>query len=173
MDLHVTIHMPSLLAGVGRRRVNDVMRDAFREAGHFFADKFLMKRFTRAGARELGFTPRKGENVRAGGKRFAKYAGPEEKRAGEILPFVFGGELKTQAQAYNVDAVATSNRVYVQITLPRANKLNLVKQPYRAEFYNVSPAETAAVVEFINERLQVGLDAMVEECAARQTVTIS
>jgi len=152
--------MQGAVAAFGRRQVNKVLRDAFHKAGDYWGRHFLGKRFTVAGAKEYMFTPRKAERARAGSKRFQQYAGPAEKRAGKMLPFVYGGELRWGSQAYRVTAKATSKRVYAHVRLPNAQALNKMTIEHRREFYTISKREMYVLAELINREILQGLKAL-------------
>ena len=146
------------IAAFGRRSVNDVVRAAFAKAGDHWGRNFLLKHFTKAGAREYDYAPRKGEHARAGSKRFKRIAGPAERRAGEILPLVYSGELKREASTYRVTAKATSKTAYAHVALPRANKANRLATKFRGELHRVSKAEWQVLTRLINRAILAGLN---------------
>ena len=163
MKIKSIMTMRGAVAGFGRRAINDVLREAMMAAGQHWGRHFLMKHFTRAGAREYGYEPRKGERARPGGKRFGRIAGPAEKRAGEILPLVYTGDLKRAATFYKVTAGATRNRIYATVTLPNAQGFNRLDPKYRGDISKVSDAEWKVLVDLINQRTIAGLKALSAE----------
>ena len=160
MDIKYEITVRGLVAAFGRRQLKIVMEEAFLEAGLHWGRNFLGKHFTRAGAREYGYAPRKGENARPGSKRFRRVAGPAERKAGEILPLVHGGELRREARLYRVTATSTSKKVYARVRMPGARKANLMPAKFRGELHIISAAEWAALVEVINRKLYSGFKAI-------------
>jgi len=158
MEIKTTITYRGAIAAFGTRAINDVLRQAFMAAGQHWGRHFLMKHFTRAGAREYGYEPRKGENARPGSKRFKRIAGPEEKRMGQILPLVYSGQLRRAAAYYRVTAAATSKRVYTTVTLPQAHGFNRLDEKYRGDISRISDAELKVLTELINARIASGLN---------------
>ena len=160
MQLTIEITVKGAVAAWGRRAVNDVMRRAFSEAGIYWGQKFLPKHFTKAGAREYGYVPRKAERARPGSKQFRRYAGPEEKRRGKILPLVYAGDMEDTIRTYNVRAVATSKDVYVKVTIPGARGMNRLPPRMRGDLRRVSRAEWDVITKVINAEIQAGLAAL-------------
>ena len=160
MELTIDITLKGAVTAWGRRAVNDVMRRAFEKAGIYWGQKFLPKHFTMAGAREYGYAPRKGERARPGTKQFSRYAGPEEKRRGKIIPLVYAGNMEDTIRTYNVRAAATSKDVYVKVTVPGARGMNRLPANMRGDLRRVSDAEWAAITKVINAEIQVGLAAL-------------
>ena len=160
MELTIDITVKGAVAAWGRRAVNDVMRRAFEKAGIYWGQKFLPKHFTKAGAREYGYAPRKGERARFGSRAFRYWAGPEEVRRREILPLIYTGDAEDTIRTYNVRAVATSKDVYVKVTMPGARGLNRLPAKMRGDLRRVSTAEWATITEVINAEIQIGLAAL-------------
>lgn len=160
MKISYDITVRGLVAAFGRRQLKTVMEEAFLEAGLHWGRHFLGKHFTRAGAREYGYAPRKGENARPGTKRFRRVAGPAERKAGEILPLVHSGELRQAASTYRVTATSTSKKVYARVRMPAARKANLLPAKFRGELHIISAAEWTALVDVINHELDRGFKAI-------------
>ena len=160
MDINFTITQKGLIAIHGWKPLKDVIEKAFLAVGLYWGRNFLAKHFTRAGAREYGYEPRKGEGARPGGKRFARVAGPAEKRAGEILPLVYSGDLRDDARRYRVTAVATRKDIRVRVKFPGAKGLNRLDRKYRGDIRRVSDAELGVLVDLINRELHRGLAAL-------------
>ena len=160
MDIDFTITQKGLIAVHDWKPLKDVIEKAFLAAGLYWGRNFLGKHFTKAGAREYGYEPRKGERARPGGKRFARIAGPAEKRAGEILPLVHGGSLRDDTRRYRVTAVATQKEIRVRVKFPGAKGLNLLARKYRRDIRRVSDAEIGVLVELINRELHQGLQGL-------------
>jgi len=158
MKISFELTREGAVAALGQRTVNAVVRDALEVAGLAWHDRFIAKHFTKAGAREYGYAPRKGERAQAGSKRFRRTAGPAERRAGQILPLVYSGALRAGAKTRRIQATATAARTVVYVVLPRANRANLrpSKAPQinmREELTTISEAEKAALVEILNREV--------------------
>ncbi len=158
MKTEITVTYKGLISLTGWKPIKEIIERAGVKAGLYWGRNFLGKHFTKAGAREYGYEPRKNEGARPGGKRFARVAGPAEKRAGEILPLVYSGDLQGQVRtAYKVTAVATRKDTHVRVTFPRAKGLNRLARKYRQDIRRVSDAEMVVLVKLINLELQQGL----------------
>ena len=153
MKLTFDVTTKGFVAAFGRKKLKQVMEAAFLKAGLHWGRTFTDKHFTRAGAQEYGYARRKNERLRPGSKSFRRYAGPAEKKAGEILPLVHSGELKQLAHTYRVTATSTSKKVMARIRLPAARKLNLLPAKYRGDIHRISAAEMTLLVDVINDEL--------------------
>ena len=121
-----------------------ILKGAGEAVGHYWLDNFLAKHFTKAGGREYGYRPRRNQRLQAGSKLFRRFAGPEEKRAGQILPLVHGGELRARAGVGARVEVTTS---VIRVRLPGARGMNLLPAEMRKDLTRVSTAETRKLAE--------------------------
>jgi hypothetical protein len=150
------------IAAFGRRGVNNVVRDAFGQAGDFWAQNFLPRHFFPAASGEYGYAKRKGEGARPGSKLFARTAGPAEKAAGEIRPLVYRGDLQRGARTYRVQAVATTKKCSATIFLPRCQGANRRGRNAKhidmaRELTTISEKEKGLLVFLLNEEIDKGL----------------
>jgi len=109
----ITVKKTGVEIKILRRELNNINREVFKETGEWFHGRYVKKRFTRRGAAELGFTPRKPATVRIKKKLF-----------GHNLPNVFSGGSRALARIRNVKATATNKRAQARIIL-RTPLLNL------------------------------------------------
>ena len=132
-----------------------ILKGAGEAVGRYWLEHFLPKHFIKAGAREYGYRPRRDQRLRAGSKSFARYAGPAEKVAGDILPLVYSGELEARAAVGARVEVTTS---VIRVKLPGARGMNRLPAEMRKDLTRVSPAENRKFAEvydsWIDRRLR-------------------
>lgn len=111
------------LGAIGKREVNDIVRIAMRQLGEFWVEYMLPKHFSKAGAREYGYTPRKGEP--GSGKAFkGSYTYRKLKKFDHALPLVYTGEARKEImQGARVTATVAGDRATTRIAL-NSRKLN-------------------------------------------------
>lgn len=148
------------------RKRNEVYKLAYRETMEYWHAHFRLKHFTHAGAREYGYTPRKGE---AGSNR--KFAGSYTQRKlrkyGHTRPLEFTGESK--ARSANANITATSRGARCRMNLPRLNwkhPKSLIAP--RDEMTRISPAERQFLQTYFEQRVQAGFAAI----TTTETVTV-
>lgn len=106
---------------LSQRRFNELLKDAWFESGKYWHTEFRPKHFTKEGAAEYGYKPRKGEDLPFGSRGFWKsYTGKKQKRFGHTLPLVNTGELRDRSKTANIQPTKNS----VRVALSRANKAN-------------------------------------------------
>jgi len=115
-----------------------ILKGAGEAVGRYWLENFLDKHFTKAGGREYGYRPRKNQRLRPGSKSFRRHAGPAEKAAGEILPLVHGGSLRTSAP---IGARVEVTESVIRVKLPGARGMNRLPAGMRKDLTRVSPAE--------------------------------
>lgn len=139
--------------GFSRRGFQRLLKDAYTAIGQQWVRECLPKHFTKAGAAEYDYAPRKGEG--STGKAFWRsYTGRKQKRFGHSLPLVFSGELQANVLAGpNITATSRGCRV----RLGGSNKANW-KHPasqvdMRAELTRISAAERKKLTLAMNAQI--------------------
>jgi len=145
---------PGPPAGIRKRDFNAAKKIAFEKIGEYWFEFFLPKHFTKAGAREYGYTPRKGENLPRGSKAWRKsYTGKKWKKYGVTQPLVYTGESKRATRSARIKT--TSKKVTVTMRTPRLNwraknsEINMNK-----ELTTISPAEWNVLTGIFEQRLE-------------------
>jgi len=99
-----------------KREFNVMLRETFRVIGQKWHREMRPKHFTHAGAREYGYSPRKGEAGNRNRKGFASsYTGRKLRLVGHTRPLEFTGEARRLSRIQDIRV--TSKRV--RIILPR------------------------------------------------------
>lgn len=140
-----------------RKKINDAMRRAMYSLGVRFKTLLLPKHFTKAGAREYGYKPRKGES--GSGRRFEKsYTWRKLRKFSHTLPLVYSGELRKETLfgSQKIRVTSTSKESTVHIGLPlKAN----YKNPH-SEIHPLKELQTVSEMELA--RMEVWLTEYVE-----------
>lgn len=146
--------------GVAKRELNTMLKAAWEETGVHWHRSMRPKHFTHAGAREYGYTPRKGERGAAGTKGFRQsYTGRKLKRFGHTLPLVYTGESRELTRIRDVRA--TSKGVRIVMNAPKLNfrsrhsTINM-----RDEMTRISAGEARELVAVLDAAYQRRLDAV-------------
>jgi len=132
------------------------------------------KHFTTAGAREYGYSPRKGDTGNAGSKGFWRsYTGRKQRTFGHTRPLVWSGELEQLSRARRIEARAFTTRSRVRVIMPLASKANW-RNPHsqidmRAELTTVSPGEGEELVALHNASMHERLNRHI----GKETTTIN
>lgn len=112
MVMIVTMKWSGPTPRIAKRRLNNIIKAANRDMGIFWWRMMRPKHFTHAGAREYGYTPRKGE--RGGGRPFrGSYTAKKLRAFGHTKPLVFSGESKKLAGIRDVRATFKKTRVVI------------------------------------------------------------
>jgi len=143
---------------LSRGAFDNCLKEAWFETGKFWHTALRPKHFTKSGAREYGYLPRKGEESGAGRSFWKSYTGRKQKKFGHTLPLVFTGELREMSGTANIQPTAKG----VRVALSRANKANW-HNPHsqidmREELTRVSDAEARLLAEVPDEAMQKMLD---------------
>lgn len=148
------------VAKIGKRQINDIVRDALAELGHYWVDNMLPKHFSKAGARDYEYTPRKGE---PGSERAFKgsYTARKLRQKKHTLPLVWSGEARTEImQGARVNATVAGDRATVRIAL-NSRKLNWrhpnSKVRMNDEIKKVSAAEIPVLQQQLVSLIEAGL----------------
>jgi len=170
-----TVVEGALTLGVRQRELNRIISEALMELGDFHAENWTETHFIPSASAKYGYAPRKGEGARPGTKLFARVAGPEEKRVGEIRPLVYSGELQRLARAYRLRTKATSNEIRLDIIRPRAQKANWRPSKarqinMRKELTSVSPHEESVARAFFTRVLHQKLLAVQEKLEIQRSL---
>ncbi len=116
-----------------RRRLVASKRGAFAKAGHYWHRNFREKHFTKAGAREYGYEPRKGEpgsrwlfKGRYVSRFKGSYTARKLRQYQHTLPMVFSGQSEQLTRQRDVRATATQKKSKVRVVLhsPSLNRKN-------------------------------------------------
>ena len=124
-----------------KRELNAIKKIAFEQLGIWWHTTMRPKHFTHQGAKEYGYSPRKGERGSKGGGRFrSSYTGRKLRKFGHTLPLVYTGESRALTRIRNVRATSTGVRVIMRApTLNRQNRNSQVNM--REELTRVSIRE--------------------------------
>jgi len=128
---------------------------AWEVGGHLWARHMCPKHFTHGGAREYGYTPRKGEQSGQSGKTYWRsYTGRKQKLMHHTLPLVWSGQLRAAARIYSLDVRITSTRSRLWVNLPAAGRAR-IRNPHSQinmaeELTRVSAAEAREIVAAFN-----------------------
>ncbi len=131
-----------------KRTFNRIKKDAWEAVGKYWHKHLRPKHFTRAGAREYNYAPRKGQSGNPHPKGFwASYTGQKHRKKHHRLPLVYSGELRSMARQARISATSKG----VRVALSRAQKANLrhpkSKINMADELTRVSPAEIKKLIQ--------------------------
>lgn len=141
-----------------QREMLAIIRDSWYEVGVHWHRTQRPKHFTRAGAREYGYAPRKGEPGNPHPKGFwASYMGRKQREAKHQRPLEYSGELKNLSRVRRILTSATGDKSRLRIQMPSARKANL-RNPHskidmRAELTTVSEREAKEDVRLFSGRI--------------------
>jgi len=141
-----------------QREMLAIIRDAWHDVGVHWHRAQRPKHFTRAGAREYGYLPRKGEPGNPHPKGFwSSYMGRKQRLMRHQRPLEFSGELKNLSRVRRILTSATSNKSRLRIQMPAARKANF-RHPrsrinMRAELTTVSPREATEDVRLFTRKI--------------------
>lgn len=130
---------------MGQREFNDLRRAAWFSTGKYWMQHFRAKHFTKAGAAEYQYSPRKGETGNTHPKGFwASYTRRKQRDKGHTLPLVWTGESRRRTRRARITARATSTKSHCRIamnapTLNRRHKDSDIRM--WDEMTRVSPRE--------------------------------
>ena len=112
MVMKVTMKWSGPTPRIAKRRMNHIIKAANRDMGIFWWRMMRAKHFTHAGAREYGYTPRKGE--RGSGRAFrGSYTAQKLRAFGHTKPLVFTGTSEKLAGIRDVRATFKKTRVVI------------------------------------------------------------
>ena len=138
-------------------KINAAMRRAMYSLGVKHKTLHLPKHFTKGGAREYGYKPRKGESSLHKGS----YTYRKLRKFSHTLPLVYTGELRREALfgTRKIRVTSTSKEATVHIGLPsKANWKNPHSQiDMLAELRAVSEAELAQMEFWLTEYVEAEL----------------
>jgi len=150
LNVTYTGHVP----GVAKRRLPRMKKAAYTAAAVDWHQTARPKHFSRAGAREYNYKPRKGERGNAHPKGFKRsYTGRKLAKYGHTLPLVYSG--LTQGLTRQRDVRATATGCKVVIHAPGLNRRHPKSQiTMRLEMTAVSDADRQRAVASIDAELQ-------------------
>lgn len=150
------------IAKLKQRDVNAIVRDSLKAMGEYWIDTMLPKHFTKAGAREYRYAPRKGEP--GSGKAFkGSYTQRKLKMHKHARPLVWSGQTeqtaKTQSHAKGT-ATKTSAKCTITIVAPTLNYRSAnSKVDMRDEIKRVSPRELQKLSRMLVDTIENKLTA--------------
>lgn len=142
--------------------VNEIIRESLRDVGEYWHEHMLPKHFTKAGAREYGYTPRRGEP--GSGRAFkGSYTAHKLKKKGHALPLVYSGETRQRllsTKSIEARTVRRGARAHVTIRLnaPQLNQ-NSSKVKKHEEIRKVSHGELNTLANYLVSRIEMRLTA--------------
>ena len=146
------------LHGFTKRRFNnEVLKPCNEAMGLYWHKKIRRKHFTEEGAREYGYTKRKGErHPRFSGKWRSSYAGKKFKKVGHNLPLVYTGATRNSAHMARIAPTSKLARIYYN--LPVLNYRQPTSQVrMREEFSMISEQDNAALARVHEQHFQYRL----------------
>lgn len=140
---------------ITKKRFNELIKAANRDMGIYWWRMMRPKHFTHAGAREYGYTPRKGE--RGGGRPFrGSYTAKKLRAFGHTKPLVFTGTSQKLAGIRDVRATFKKTRVVIH-----ARALNFrsagSQVDMRAEMTAISAKEATTLMKVKRDSLMARL----------------
>lgn len=144
-----------------KSQVNKAKKGAWERGGQFWHLRLRSKHFTKAGAREYHYTPRKGEagsGVPFKTKKYESYQAYKLRRFHHTRPLEKTGELKRLSRMARI----TSTSKGVRVALSAANKANL-RHPnstinMREELTTISVREEPQIAREIDRELNLRLN---------------
>lgn len=143
-----------------QKKINDAMKRAMYSLGVRWKTLFLPKHFTKGGAKEYGYKPRKGE---AGSSRKFKgsYTWRKLVKFKHTLPLVYTGEMRQEALfgSRKIRVTSTSKESTVYISMPmKANFKNPKSEVHPIqELRKVSEGELAQMEVWLTEYVEAEL----------------
>ena len=127
---------------------NNIIKEAWRKVGEYWLKHYLKKRFTKAGAAEYDLTPRD-----------SKYEQGKRHKPGAGLPYVYSGELRSEAaKGARVQVTFFGRRpMGCKVFLPGARRVNMLDGIYREEFLSISPAEETVLARVFEGCVKIEL----------------
>lgn len=146
-----TQYVGMAVPGIAKRKLPPMLKAGFARCGKFWHGTYREKHFTKRGAREYGYTPRKGE--RGSGRGFhSSYTARKLREKGHTLPLVWSGESRSYTRVRDVRA--TSTRVRVVMRAPKLNYRHPASQiNMRDEMTRVSIAERNELIRVFDRDL--------------------
>lgn len=130
---------------IAQRELNNTVRKSLTETGEKYHDDLLPLRFTKQGARRLGYRPRS-----------AKYTAKKLRKFGHDNPFVYSGISKQEAlRVQRIKAKATSKRTEVRVAIA-ARAINFLRK-YRDEITRLASREVTQLTNFNAQRFELNL----------------
>lgn len=95
-----------------RRHARRITKEALAKTAAYHHRQFMHKHFTKAGAAEYGYSPRKGEQSGIGSKAFFRsYTGRKQRMKGHTLPLVWSGESRELAKIRDIRSTSNKARI--------------------------------------------------------------
>lgn len=143
-----------------RRRWPKIRKAAFTEIGEMWHKKFRPKHFTRAGAREYSYSPRAGDALARGSKRFRRsYTGQKLRRFGHTLPLVFSGASRDLTRLRDVRATGKGVRIVMRAPTLNFSRKGATKS-MRDELTEISAREAKALTKRLARSIERGMAAI-------------
>ncbi len=156
------------VAGMTKRELNEDKADAYAETGRYWHKHFRPKHFTKEGAREYGYLPRKGEPGNPHPKGFwASYTGRKLREQKHKLPLVWSGQSRALSAMGRVRATSKG----VKVTMP-ARALNFKHPKSKIKMAEELRTVSAGELRELERRWMRKLEANVKLREARLGRTI-
>lgn len=134
-------------AGITKRDFQGIHRVSYRATGHHWHVRYADKHFTRQGAQEYGYEPRKGEPGNPDPFGFkSSYTGRKFREKGHTNPLEFSGLSRQLARIRDVRATAKGGRIVIHARgLNRKNPHSNINM--REEMTEISSNEERAMLD--------------------------
>lgn len=166
--MHIRFHENGVTPRKLRRTLNRAKKESWHHEGVVWHTQNRAKHFTKKGAREYGYTPRKGEQ--GGGASFAgSYTAQKLKRFGHTLPLVFTGEGRRLTKVARI----TSTSKGVKVRMVSARKFNFKPVGGRIDMADELRRVSRDEKDAIERRLERNVTLKTNQERSRSTKTIA
>lgn len=158
--VYLTVKYTGAVPGIARKLLPGIKKTAYGAAGVDWHRTARPKHFTKAGASEYGYAPRKGEagNPHRGGFR-RSYTGQKLAKMGHTRPLVYTGQSMALTRLRDVRATSTGARVVMNAPgLNRRNPASKVNP--RAELTALSDADRDRAARTIDQSMDASFKAI-------------
>jgi len=158
--IKITITETGATPKIMKRRLREIIKAACAQIGYHHLRYNVPKHFTQAGAREYGYTARKGEGMSVSDKGFWRsYTGQKLRKMHHTKPMVWAGE--SERRSRQQDIRATSNGVRIVLHTPHLAMQNPDSAVNMAEeMGTVSGAEAHVIGVVFRDSIQRSLAAI-------------
>jgi len=132
------------IAGMKKRELNQIMKEAWGKAGVLYHQRMLPKRFTEEGARELHYTGRS-----------SQYQRRKKAVRGHNLPFVWTGTTRDMSRFEDIRPYSVGGQGGVRI-VTHTRVLNFNPRLLE-EFTSMSAAERREIEQLLQKEIEYGI----------------
>ncbi len=151
--IHIKVHTTGFQGKLGKREMNRLSAETWLDVGRRIHRWHVPKHFTKEGAREYRFAPRKGEAGNPHPKGFlASYTGRKLRKFGHTLPLVWTGLSRTLSLRMNLRYTAKGVAVILSSGFNRRNPRSKIDM--RAEMTAVSATDAKEVERTFRDLLE-------------------